>query len=49
MNNLMMNEYRHNTKFRKIVDEYCNKNECTLKDAFKDDQIKNKFWMYTEV
>lgn len=49
MNNLMINEYRHNTKFRKIVDEYCNKNECTLEDAFKDDQIKNKFWMYTEV
>ena len=45
----MMNEYRYNTKFRKIVDEYCVDNECSLEEAFETDQIKSKFWMYTEM
>lgn len=47
--NLMINEYRYNATFRKYVNEYCNKNECTLEDTFKDDQVKRKFWIHTEV
>lgn len=49
MNNLMKNEYKFNTKFRQIVNEYCNRNKCTLEEAFKDNQIKQIFWRYTEV
>ena len=47
--NLIKNEYMYNSNFREYVDEYCVNNGCTLEDAFKDDQVKRKFWMYTEV
>ncbi|MBD5487302.1 MAG: hypothetical protein HDR13_00685 [Lachnospiraceae bacterium] len=47
--NLIQNEYRYNSNFKKYVDEYCAKNECTLEDAFQNEQVKRKFWMYTEV
>ncbi len=46
---LMKNEYRYNYNFKKYVDEYCANNECTLEDAFNDDQVKSMFWWYTEV
>ena len=46
---LIENEYRYNSYFRKYVDEYCEKNGCTLETAFKNDQIKRKFYLYTEV
>lgn len=46
---LMKNEYRYNLSFRKYVDEYCYKNGCSLEDAFDDENIKRKFYMYTEV
>lgn len=46
---LMRNEYVFNSNFRKYVDEYCANNGCTLEDAFKADQVKKKFWIYTEV
>ena len=49
MSLLIKNEYRYNSNFKKYVDEYCAKNECTLEDAFKTDQVKKKFWIYTEV
>ena len=47
--NLMRNEYRYNSNFKKYVDEYCTKNGCTLEDAFQNEQVKRKFYMYTEV
>lgn len=47
--NLIRNEYRYNSNFKKYVDEYCEKNGCTLEDAFNDEHIKRRFWMYTEV
>lgn len=46
---LVQNEYKYNSKFRKYVNEYCIKNECTLDDAFNDSYIKQMFWKYTEV
>lgn len=49
MNCLMQNEYRYNPNFRQYVDEYCVSNQCTLEDAFNDEYVKRKFWMYTEV
>lgn len=49
MSFLIKNEYKYNSNFRKYVDEYCANNGCALEDAFKDDQIKRKFWMCTEV
>ena len=47
--NLIKNEYKFNKIFKQYVDEYCERNGCTLEDAFKDEQIKRKFYMYTEV
>lgn len=46
---LMHNEYKFNGNFRRCVDEYCEKNKCTLEDAFDSDQVKKKFYMYIEV
>ncbi len=47
--NLIKNEYRYNSNFRKYVDEYCNKHECTVEEAFNDAHVKQMFWRYTEV
>lgn len=47
--NLMMNEYRYNSNFRKCVDEYCDKNKCLVEDALNDSYIKQMFLKYTEV
>ena len=47
--NLIKNEYKYNTAFRQFVDEFCRNNNCTLEDAFNDEQVKRKFYMYTEV
>lgn len=47
--NLLQNEYRYNKNFRKYVDEYCDKNGCTVDEAFNDTHIKQIFWRYTEV
>ena len=47
--NLIQNEYRYNTYFKRFVDEFCRTHDCTVEDALKDDQIRKKFWMYTEV
>lgn len=49
MTNLMRNEYQHNSNFGKYVYEYCNKNRCTVDEAFYNEEIKRMFWMYTEV
>lgn len=46
---LVQNEYKFNAVFREYVDEYCKHNGCTLEEAFNDEQVKRKFWMYTEV
>lgn len=46
---LILNEYRHNSKFRKYVNEYCKKNKCTIKDALKTEKVKQRFWLYTEL
>lgn len=47
--NMIKNEYKFNSDFREYVDEYCEKHECTLEDAFNDEDIKQIFWKYTEV
>lgn len=49
MTNLMKNEYRYNSNFRKFVDEYCNNNRCTVDEAFCSEEIKKVFWIYTEL
>lgn len=49
MKNLMENEYRYNSNFKKYVDEYCNNNRCTVDEAFGDEEIKRTFWRYTEI
>lgn len=49
MQNLIKNEYNYNPYFRKVVDEYCRKEGCTLEDAFNNEYIKRRFWMSTEV
>ena len=49
MTNLMKNEYRYNSNFRKFVDEYCNNNRCTVDEAFCSEEIKKMFWIYTEL
>lgn len=47
--NLIENEYRYNSSFRKFVDEYCKKHKCTLEDAFLDKYVRQMFWRYTEL
>ena len=47
--NLIKNEYKFNKNFKQYVDEYCEKNGCTLEDAFNDENVRRKFYMYTEV
>lgn len=49
MYSMLKNEYMFNKKFRKCVDEYCIKNGCTKEDAFNRREIKQKFWMYTDI
>jgi len=46
---LVKNEYKYNPNFRKYVDEYCNKNKCTLDEALVNEDIKRMFWRYTDV
>lgn len=46
---LIHNEYRFNSNFRKYVNEYCKKNDCSIEDALKDKNIKRMFWRYTDV
>lgn len=47
--NLMKNEYQYNCNFRKYVDEYCNRNRCTVDEAFCNEDVKRMFWRYTEI
>lgn len=47
--NLMRNEYKYNTNFRKYVDKYCIDSGCDLEEAFKSEQVKQMFWKYTEI
>lgn len=49
MSLLIHNEYKYNQNFKKYVDEYCDKNGCTVNEAFKNEDIKRMFWRYTEV
>lgn len=46
---VMKSEYMYNSKFRKYVDEYCEKHNCTIEEAFKSNEIKTIFWMNTEL
>ena len=46
---LMRNEDRYNSNFKKYVDDYCAKNGCELEDAFKDKSVKQMFWRVTEL
>lgn len=49
MNQMIINEYNFNSNFKKYVDEYCDKNRCTIDEAFCDEKVEKMFWMYTEV
>ena len=49
MNSIMKSEYMYNSKFKKYVDKYCKKNNCTIKEAFKKKKIKLALWQYTDV
>lgn len=49
MNLLISNEYKYNVCFKKFIDDFCKRNGCTLEDAFNDERVKRRFWMYTEV
>lgn len=49
MKNLIKNEYKHNSNFRKYVDEYCKQNRCTIDEAFCNEDVKRMFWRCTEV
>lgn len=46
---LIKNEYRYNSSFRKYVDEFCDKNGYTIDEAFNNEEVKRMFWWYTEV
>lgn len=46
---LIENEYRHNIRFRRFVDRYCEENGLTLEQALERDEVKRAFWHYTEV
>lgn len=46
---LMKNEYRYNSNFRKFVDEYCKKNKLSIKEAFDKSDVRKMFWRYVEV
>lgn len=41
--NLIQNEYRYNSNFQKYVDEFCRSNNCTVEDAFNNEQVKKMF------
>lgn len=47
--NLMMNEYRYNNNFKKIVDDYCVENGCEIEEAFNDKSVKQMFLRVTEL
>lgn len=47
--NMIENEYRFNSNFRKFVDEYCKKHKCSLEDAFNNRKVRQMFWRYTDV
>ncbi len=43
------NEYRHNSRFRKYVDEYCREHGVTTEEALDRDKVRQAFWRFTEV
>lgn len=46
---MIRNEYRYNPYFRKFVDEYREKNACTVEEALNSDYIRKMYYRYTEV
>lgn len=49
MSPIMKSEYMYNPKFREYVDKYCEKHNCTVKEALKSKKIKLVFWKYTDL
>lgn len=49
MSPMMKSEYMYNKKFKEYVDKYCEKHECTIKEAFKKKKVKLAFWQYTDL
>ena len=47
--NMIKNEYLHNSYFRNLVNEYCNKNRITLDEAFENEEIKKLFLRLSDV
>lgn len=46
---MMKSEYMYNLKFKEYVDKYCEKHECTVREAFKSKKVKMAFWKYTDL
>lgn len=49
MNQVLKSEYMYNPKFKKYVDKYCKKHNCTIKEAFEKKKVKLAFWQYTDL
>lgn len=46
---MIKNEYIYNSSFKHYVDEFCKSNNCTIDEAFNNEEVKKMFWRYTEV
>lgn len=46
---MIRNEYMYNSNFRHYVDGFCRSNNCTIDEAFNNEEVKKMFWRYTEV
>lgn len=46
---MIKNEYRHNSKFRAYVDKYCIAQGITVEQALKHELIRKVFLSYTDV
>ena len=50
MNNKnIINEYRHNKKFRDYVDKYCNQLKISVDEALKHELVRQVYFYYTDV
>ena len=49
METMIKNEYLHNSYFRNLVNEYCNKNRITLDEAFENEEIRKIFLRLSDV
>lgn len=45
----LKNEYRHNNKFRRYVDNYAKNNHVTVEESLKHELVRQVYLYYTEV